>query len=98
MFMNWNKLFSVQTSCSKSLCQITKACVRRFLAAKEQQERSHLQERHLHKLRLLGLHDNKCVQDALCNYFGKQLTKAVTEFLAKGLDYCFYLHHHILKS
>jgi len=76
----------------RSLGPITVVCVRRFLATKEQQERRRVQERHLRKLRLLGLHDNKYVEDTLHNFSSKQLTQAETELLAKGLDYCFYSH------
>ena len=73
----------------QSLGPITVVCVRRFLAT-EEQERSRVQERHLHKLRLLGLHDNKRVEGTLHNFSSKQLTQAETEILARGLDYCFY--------
>ena len=76
---------------------ITVVCVRRFLAT-EEQERSRVQERHLHKLRLLGLHDNKRVEGTLHNFSSKQLTQAETEMLASCLDYCFYPHRlNILK-
>ena len=70
---------------------ITIAHVRRCLATKEQ-EYSRVQERHLHKLRLLGLHDNKCVEGMLHNFSSKQMTQAVTEILARDLDCCFYPH------
>ena len=82
----------------QSLGPITVVCVRRFLATKEQQERSFVQERHLHKLRLLGLHDNKRVEGTLHNFSSKQLTQAETEILARGIDYCFYPHRlNLLK-
>ena len=82
----------------QSLGPITVVCVRRFLATKEQQESSRVQERHLHKLRLLGLHDNKRVEDTPHNFSSKQLTQAETEILARGLDYCFYPHRlNLLK-
>ena len=82
----------------QSLGPITVVCVRRFLATKEQQERSRVQERHLHKLRLLGLHDNKRVEGTLHNFSSKPLTQAETEILARGLDYCIYPHRlNLLK-
>jgi len=79
------------------LVPITVVCVRRFLATKEQQERSRVQERHLHKLRLLGLYDDKHVEGTL-HFSSMQLTQAETEILARGLDYCFYPHRlNLLK-
>lgn len=49
----------------RPLFLVTIPHVRHFLATKEQQERTRAQERHLYKLRSLGLHSNKRVEGKL---------------------------------